>query len=65
MNKNKLLYVSLAVASIYLLATYWPVIMVKAIQWQRILNHELAELIYDIEENTMAVFTLEKQGRGV
>ncbi|MEX0334760.1 nickel/cobalt transporter [Vibrio tubiashii] len=51
MNKCKLLYVSLAVASIYLLATYWPVIMVKAIQWQRILNHELAELIYDIEEN--------------
>jgi|GEM_PF-2980967 len=36
---------------VYTIATYWPVLMVKAIQVQRVLNQQLAELIYDIEEN--------------
>ncbi|WP_425667210.1 nickel/cobalt transporter [Vibrio tubiashii] len=51
MNKKKILFASLLVVLAYTVMSYWPVLMVKAIHVQRLLNHELADLIYDIEEN--------------
>lgn len=68
MNKSKIFYCGLVCLVLYALATYWPILMIKTVHFQRYLNHQLAELIYDIEENkqgAMLWFVLVSFGYGV
>ncbi|WP_413701158.1 nickel/cobalt transporter [Psychromonas sp. KJ10-10] len=44
---------SLVLAVVYTIWLFWPMMLVESIKWQRIINEELSNLLYEAKENPL------------